>query len=79
MDLMLQHEAIVLLFTFYYRYNVDVDFHLYCTVSFFRPVEFYVYNADSDEVRVAIIMPSDQWGGEGILGARLTHQLIDGA
>jgi hypothetical protein len=32
MDLMLQHEAIVLLFTFYYRYNVDVDFHLYCIV-----------------------------------------------
>jgi hypothetical protein len=33
------------------------------------PVEFYVYNADTDEVRVAVLMPSADWGGEGILGA----------
>ena len=34
-----------------------------------HPVEFYVYNAVSDEVRIAVIMPSHDWGGEGILGA----------
>jgi hypothetical protein len=58
------------------------------------PVEFYVYNSDSDEVkfksfialwelfasyltfycswyfqvRIAVVMPSDQWGGDGLLG-----------
>lgn len=33
------------------------------------PVEFYVYNSDSDEVRVVVLMPSYEWGGEGLLGA----------
>ena len=33
------------------------------------PVEFYVYNQDSDDVRTVVLMPSTQWGGEGILGA----------
>jgi GRASP55/65 PDZ-like domain len=33
------------------------------------PVEFYVYNSDSDDVRTVVLMPSSQWGGEGILGA----------
>ena len=34
-----------------------------------RPLEFYVYNTDTDEVRNVVIMPSSDWGGEGILGA----------
>lgn len=38
-----------------------------------KPVEFYVYSAMSDEVRVAVLMPTDQWGGEGILGASVAH------
>ena len=33
------------------------------------PIEFYVYNQDSDDVRTVVLMPSTQWGGEGILGA----------
>ena len=48
--------------------NADILFeelqeHIEC------PVEFYVYNQDSDDVRTVVIMPSAQWGGEGILGA----------
>jgi len=35
------------------------------------PVEFYVYNTDTDEVRVVVIMPTDEWGGEGVLGANV--------
>jgi hypothetical protein len=38
-----------------------------------RPVEFYVYNLISDEVRIAIIMPTEDCGGEGILGANVAH------
>lgn len=38
-----------------------------------RPVEFYVYNSISDEVRIVIIMPTEDWGGEGILGANVAH------
>jgi hypothetical protein len=33
------------------------------------PVEFYVYNSDSDDVRTVLLMPSKLWGGEGLLGA----------
>jgi hypothetical protein len=34
-----------------------------------KTIEFYVYNSISDEVRTVVIMPSNEWGGEGILGA----------
>jgi hypothetical protein len=29
----------------------------------------YVYNSESDEIRTVIILPTEEWGGEGILGA----------
>jgi len=38
-----------------------------------KPVEFYVYNSESDEVRVVVIMPNSSWGGSGILGANVAH------
>lgn len=38
-----------------------------------QTMEFYVYNSDTDEVRVVVLMPSTQWGGEGILGASIGH------
>jgi len=43
-----------------------------------HPIEFYVYNADTDEVRVVILMPSTEWGGEGILGAGVAHGYLHG-
>ena len=33
----------------------------------------YVYNSDTDEVRIVVIMPSDDWGGDGLLGADAAH------
>ncbi len=30
-----------------------------------KTLEFYVYNSVTDEVRNIIIMPSNEWGGEG--------------
>mmetsp|Transcript_34917 Transcript_34917/g.33213 ORF Transcript_34917/g.33213 Transcript_34917/m.33213 type:complete len:321 (-) Transcript_34917:63-1025(-) len=42
------------------------------------PIEFYVYNSDSDEVRIAVVMPSDQWGGEGLLGAGVAQGFLHG-
>lgn len=30
-----------------------------------RPVEFYVYNSETDEVRVVVLLPTLNWGGEG--------------
>lgn len=38
-----------------------------------QPIEFFVYNVDSDEVRIVVIMPTEDWGGEGILGASVGH------
>jgi hypothetical protein len=34
-------------------------------------VELYVYNAESDIVRVVPLMPSLSWGGQGLLGAEV--------
>lgn len=36
-----------------------------------RVVEIYVYNTDSDVVRVVALMPTWSWGGNGLLGAEL--------
>jgi hypothetical protein len=43
-----------------------------------KPVEFYVYNSERDEVRVVLLMPTDDWGGEGILGAGVAHGFLHG-
>ena len=34
-------------------------------------VEIYVYNTDSDVVRVVTLVPSTKWGGRGLLGAEI--------
>lgn len=57
-----------------------------------KPVEFYVYNVDTDEVRIVVLMPTQvmfyilflnlivnllkDWGGEGILGANVAHGFL---
>jgi len=40
-----------------------------------KPLEFYVYNSLTDEVRIAVIMPSNDWGSknEGLLGANVAQ------
>jgi hypothetical protein len=43
-----------------------------------RTCEFYVYSSVTDEVRVVVIMPNTQWGGEGILGAHIAHGYLHG-
>jgi hypothetical protein len=42
------------------------------------PIDMYVYNSERDEVRVAVVMPSNDWGGEGLLGASVAHGLLHG-
>lgn len=41
-----------------------------------RTMEIYVYSTKTDEVRNVVIMPSDEWGGEGLLGAGLAHGFL---
>ena len=41
-----------------------------------KPAEFYVYNTDSDEVRTVVIMPTTDWGGDGMLGANVAHGFL---
>ena len=43
-----------------------------------RTCEFYVYSSLTDQVRVVVIMPSRQWGGQGILGAHIAHGFLHG-
>ena len=38
-----------------------------------KPVEFYVYNSATDVVRTVVVMPNQDWGGEGLLGANIAH------
>lgn len=38
-----------------------------------QPMAFYVYNTKTDEVRVAVVLPTNAWGGEGCLGAEVGH------
>jgi hypothetical protein len=46
-----------------------------------KVVEMYVYNAESDVVRVVALMPTFSWGGKGMLGAQVgtgyLHRLPD--
>jgi len=41
-----------------------------------KPLEFYVYNSDTDEVRIVVIMPTEDWGGEGVLGANVAFGFL---
>lgn len=38
-----------------------------------HPLEVFIYNCERDEIRTSIIMPTEQWGGEGILGASVGY------
>jgi hypothetical protein len=40
------------------------------------PIDFYVYNTDTDEVRICVVMPSNDWGGDGLLGAGVANGLL---
>ena len=44
-----------------------------CTLHLDAAVEVYVYNVDSDEVRVTVLVPTYTWGGDGCLGADVAH------
>ncbi|KAF9359572.1 hypothetical protein BGX26_012016 [Mortierella sp. AD094] len=33
-----------------------------------EPLPLHVYNVDTDEVREVVIVPNEEWGGEGLLG-----------
>ncbi|KAJ8601958.1 hypothetical protein CTAYLR_004447 [Chrysophaeum taylorii] len=44
-----------------------------CARHLNRPVEFYAYNVDTDEVRVITVLPTHDWGGKGLLGAAVAH------
>lgn len=42
--------------------NTDILFDV-LRVNIDKPVEFYVYNSSTDEVRLCVLMPSQDWGG----------------
>jgi hypothetical protein len=39
-------------------------------------MEIFVYNSETDTVRITVIMPTEDWGGEGILGAGVAHGIL---
>jgi len=38
-----------------------------------QPIELYVYNSDTDIVRIVVVLPTLSWGEEGIFGANVAH------
>jgi len=38
-----------------------------------QPVDLFVYNTDTDTVRIVVVLPTLSWGGEGIFGANIAH------
>jgi hypothetical protein len=43
-----------------------------------RIVEIYVYNTETDMVRVVTLMPTNSWGGRGLLGAEVGTGYLHG-
>ena len=43
-----------------------------------RIIEIYVYNSETDVVRVVTLMPSKSWGGRGLLGAEVGTGYLHG-
>ncbi|KAG0004287.1 Golgi reassembly-stacking protein 2 [Entomortierella chlamydospora] len=47
-----------------------------------EPLPLHVYNADTDQVREVVIVPNEDWGGEGLLGCDVgygyLHRLPNG-
>jgi S1-C subfamily serine protease len=39
-------------------------------------VEFFVYNTTTDEVRVVVVMPTENWNGQGCLGKKPTRIFV---
>ncbi|KAF9944807.1 Golgi reassembly-stacking protein 2 [Modicella reniformis] len=33
-----------------------------------EPLRLHVYNSETDQVREIVIIPNEEWGGEGLLG-----------
>ncbi|KAG5175861.1 GRASP55/65 PDZ-like domain-containing protein [Tribonema minus] len=38
-----------------------------------QTMEIYVYSTETDQVRVVVVLPTLEWGGEGCLGAEMAH------
>jgi hypothetical protein len=65
----LQAQTDYLLGTAECAFKTSDDLHAVLMACIDQPVEFYVYNVLTDEVRICVLMPSTQWGGHGVLGA----------
>jgi len=44
------------------------DFFLHVSTNMNKPVQYYVYNSLSDDVRLVTLTPNKDWGGAGSLG-----------
>lgn len=57
-----------------HRVDADADaLEEVLTKNLEQTVDFYVYNTETDTVRITTIMPTLKWGGSGCLGAAIGH------
>ena len=40
------------------------------------PLPLHVYNVDRNQVREVVIVPSEEWGGEGLLGCDVGYGYV---
>ncbi|KAH8054829.1 hypothetical protein JL722_8780 [Aureococcus anophagefferens] len=65
--------GVTIRFDTYHKADEHLVLNDECTLHLDKPVEFYVYNTETDEVRVVVLLPTYSWGGGGCLGAAVAH------
>lgn len=53
------------------------SFAKYININKGSLVYLYVYNADEERVRCAVVTPRDNWSGEGLLGADISFGYLN--
>lgn len=59
-----------------FRDTEDLQTEILQSLEVALPFQCYVYNTEEDQVRIVSILPTEQWGGNGLLGAEVAHGVL---
>jgi hypothetical protein len=57
-------------------FNNENDFHNLLKSHLDKPLQLYIYSSLTDSVRLVTLVPSENWGGNGVLGCDVGFGLI---
>jgi len=52
------------------------DFFTLVRTNMNKPLEFFVYNTESDDIRMVTLTPNRNWGGSGSLGCNVAYGIL---